>query len=69
MRELTGTNQPCGLTFITLPVGLRPTCFPKSLCSSIFSGDHGERKTPVPIPNTAVKTLSGDGTAALAVGE
>ena len=29
-----------------------------------FLGDDGERETPVPIPNTAVKTLSADGTAA-----
>ncbi len=26
------------------------------------SGDHSEGVTPVPIPNTAVKPLSGDGT-------
>ena len=35
----------------------------------IFPGDHGEEETPVPIPNTEVKGLSGDGTSALAVGE
>ena len=29
-----------------------------------FSGDLGEEETPVPIPNTAVKLFSGDGTAA-----
>ena len=28
-----------------------------------FPGDHGEEVTPVPIPNTEVKGLSGDGTA------
>ena len=28
---------------------------------SLF-GDHSEEATPVPIPNTAVKLLSGDGT-------
>ena len=27
------------------------------------SGNHGERGTPVPIPNTAVKPFSADGTA------
>ena len=36
---------------------------------SRFPGDHGEKETPVPIPNTAVKLLSGDGTATLVVGE
>ena len=30
---------------------------------SIFSGDHSEEVTPVPMPNTEVKGLSGDGTA------
>ncbi len=28
-----------------------------------FSGDKGEGATPVPIPNTVVKTFSADGTA------
>jgi len=35
---------------------------------TIFPGDHGEEVTPVPIPNTEVKGLSGDGTAALGCG-
>jgi hypothetical protein len=34
-----------------------------------FSGGHGERETPVPIPNTAVKPLSVDGTARVTVWE
>jgi hypothetical protein len=34
-----------------------------------FPGDHSEKDTPVPIPNTVVKVLSGDGTMALAMGE
>ncbi len=29
----------------------------------MFSGDNGGGATPVPIPNTAVKPFSGDGTA------
>ena len=29
-----------------------------------LAGDYGEEGTPVPIPNTEVKLLSGDGTAA-----
>ena len=33
------------------------------------SGGYGEEDTPVPIPNTEVKLLSGDGTAVLTVGE
>ena len=36
---------------------------------SDFPGDHGEKETPVPIPNTEVKGLSGDGTTVLTVGE
>ena len=36
---------------------------------SIFiPGDHSEEETPVPIPNTAVKGLCGDGTVGLARG-
>ena len=31
-------------------------------------GDHSEEDTPVPIPNTAVKGLCGDGTVGLARG-
>ena len=38
----------------------------KKLCfGCVFS----ERETPVPIPNTEVKPLCGDGTAVLTVGE
>ena len=33
-----------------------------------FPGDHSEEVTPVPIPNTEVKGLSGDGTAAFGRG-
>ena len=32
------------------------------LLITLFPGDHSEEETPVPIPNTAVKLLSGDGT-------
>ena len=32
--------------------------------SPFLAGDYGEEVPPVPIPNTAVKLLSGDGTAA-----
>ena len=34
-----------------------------------FLGDHGEGETPVPIPNTAVKPFSADGTAWVTVWE
>ncbi len=33
-----------------------------------FPGDYSEEVTPVPIPNTEVKGLSGEGTAALGCG-
>ena len=35
---------------------------------TFFPGDHGEEVTPVPIPNTEVKGLSGEGTAAVGRG-
>ncbi len=34
-----------------------------------FSGGYGESDPPVPIPNTEVKPLSGDGTEELTSGE
>ena len=34
-----------------------------------FPGDNSEEATPVPIPNTAVKLFSADGTTGYAVGE
>ena len=34
-----------------------------------FLGDHGEGETPVPIPNTEVKSFSADGTAWVTVWE
>ena len=43
---------------------------PTVLSKFKFSGGSGEGVTPVPIPNTAVKPLSADGTArAQCVGE
>src|SRR5258708_36235372 len=39
------------------------------LSSFGFSGGSGEGETPVPIPNTAVKPLSADGTACASVWE
>ena len=37
-------------------------------CSGRFSGGHGEKATPGPSPNTAVKGLFGEGTAGVARG-
>ena len=36
--------------------------------NTIFPGDHSEEVTPVPIPNTEVKGLSGNGTTAVGRG-
>ena len=44
------------------------TYYVHDLHNLIFPGDHSEEDTPVPIPNTVVKGLSGDGTAGLACG-
>ena len=62
--ELTCTNRPCGLTiFLPLPHGgARMENNSLSPMQLIFPGDHGEEATPVLIPNTDVKLLSGDGT-------
>ncbi len=32
------------------------------MCAHVFSGGHGGGETPVPIPNTVVKTTCADGT-------
>jgi hypothetical protein len=47
-----------------------PILYVFSLISSslIFPGDHSEAVTPVPISNTEVKGLSGDGTLAFGHG-
>ena len=47
-------------------LGFKPS-FKKPESKQIF-GDHSEEVTPVPIPNTEVKLLSGDGTVALGHG-
>jgi hypothetical protein len=47
------------------PASIRLTTFlTERLFELAFSGDSSEGETPVPIPNTAVKPLSADGTAA-----
>ena len=65
--KLTSTNRPCGLTIKYLR---RES--PKSTDDSLdeigklvtsFPGDLSEGATPVPIPNTAVKPFSPDGTS------
>ena len=83
--ELTVTNCPFGLTIIstaytTRGCGRGERCFPntsplargepvKIFCVSRFLGDLSEEDPPVPIPNTAVKLLSPDGTARASVWE
>ena len=66
--KLTATNSPFGLT-VKFTLGMEwPSQLivahqyssPKPLTSL---GDRSEGVTPVPIPNTAVKPLSPDGTA------
>ena len=51
------TLRSCG---VALVFGIPETVFP---------GVYGEVDTPVPIPNTDVKGLSGDGTTFKSVGE
>ena len=66
--KLTCTNRPFGLTIYLLTF-LSADSFvddPFQCCYATelnFSGGNGEGETPVPIPNTAVKPLSADGTA------
>ncbi len=43
-------------------------CFAFAQRRSVFSGGLGEDATPVPIPNTEVKGLIGEGTAGFARG-
>src|SRR5205807_7899725 len=64
--ELTGTKWPCGLTIIlpgvsyhSFALDQRPA---RPVCDPVSGGDSGG-ETPVPIPNTAVKPSSADGTA------
>jgi hypothetical protein len=75
--ERTGTKGPCGLTPFRVfrrdavqgqthrrgrSGSLRALSHPWYGIVFLFGG-HGEGETPVPIPNTAVKPLSADGTA------
>ena len=56
MEQCGSDTQKHALSPLPAPAGER------------FSGDHGEKVTPVPIPNTAVKGLIGEGTAGVARG-
>ena len=47
MRELTGTNQPCGLIFMNLD-RRPPICFSNSLCNSFFPVTMARGKHPFP---------------------
>ncbi len=42
---------------------IRLAVFSSTVLYMSFSGGYGEEETPVPIPNTAVKLFSADGTA------
>ena len=54
---------------VAVPIPKKPCSFPlPAQAEANFSGDHGEKVTPVPIPNTAVKGLIGEGTAGVARG-
>ena len=76
--KLTSTNRPCGLTIKYLSresfrntdsldnTGrriLRDSPQPDGKTVIGFPGDSSEGATPVPIPNTAVKPFSPDGTS------
>ena len=70
--QSTGTNLPCGLSVFIHR--LEPPRVPGRAASRpvlapfVFSGGPGGKATPVPIPNTEVKGLFGEGTAGVARG-
>ena len=64
--EPTGTNRPrawicCDVRARYGGLGERRPCRPDISLTTVFGG-HGGGETPVPIPNTAVKPSSADGT-------
>ena len=64
--KLTRTNRSCGLTIKYLRcVSILSVCEPDSFENFVrdFLGGFSEGVPPVPIPNTAVKPFSPDGTA------
>jgi hypothetical protein len=64
--KLTLTNRPSGLTIKYLRRESKNTFTDDSLALGKvqgFPGDLSEGATPVPIPNTAVKPFSPDGTS------
>ena len=66
--KLTRTNSPFGLTnlypflYLADPI-VTGAIRLAALSQVVFSGGYCEGETPVPIPNTAVKPHSADGTA------
>ena len=74
--ELTCTNWPCGLTTIDRAITLEDSGYETQYAKESSgpnrthdSGDYGEGDPPVPIPNTAVKPFSADGTASFSTWE
>ena len=74
--ELTCTNWPCGLTTIDRAITLEDSGYETQYAKessgpnrTYDSGDYGEGDPPVPIPNTAVKPFSADGTASFSTWE
>ena len=65
--QLRGPLGPVGRRGSQIPEDYALSPLPASAGAN-FSGDHGEKVTPVPIPNTAVKGLIGEGTAGVARG-
>ena len=74
--KLTSTNRPCGLTIkflsresskllqrLSCPLAQTSAGWNRMKTVIGFPGDLSEGATPVPIPNTAVKPFSPDGTA------
>ena len=66
----TDTNRPQACRYQLRKQARSPAGFvafnPEAFIA--FPGDHGEDETPVPIPNTEVKGLIGEGTAGFARG-
>ncbi len=60
--KLTSTNRSIGL--INAHTGKhRQDCFTENMASLLWPGGYGEGPAPDSIPNSAVKSLSADGTA------
>ena len=65
---LPSVQQLLRCTLVTRCTFQKICLFAELFILKIHPGDHGEGETPVPIPNTAVKPLIADGTAAIGCG-